>query len=434
MPDFEYTDTIRGKLIKEEIDILLEASITGQDASDLAVPTLSSIKDGLESMRVGDVFEVEGEDKIYLKTADGETQQLNISKDAYNDLFPPLQRYMSSQGETGDCYLVSSLNNLMTDPNTRGILLNCFSEDENGNITVDLPNGDYTFTLEKGKKVTDYESADLLSDSSKGMQMLELCYGVYLKDEEIENQMNDMEFWYETIQDEEIEEGYTDEEINAVNKYVELCNKYEDEYANTNINFVYDTDLIFSDDYSDDLEQILEDFVLPEADEKMINEFASAIRDIYSLDIGFGYILDNVYLNETKDKIEELQNDTYGSSIRGDGGFNEDVFEAFGVECDTHWLYDDKSISDILDNPNVKIVSGGTQGYSDKDMLNKELNIAGCHAYTIYPIKQENGEYLFEVINPWDESRTSILTVAQMEEYFDSIDYVYVQYVKTKTL
>ena len=111
MPNFEYSDTTRGKLIKEEIDLLLEASITGQDVGDLSVPTLKSVTDGIETIEVGDVFEVEGEDKIYLKTADGETQQLDISKEAYNKLFPPLERYMSSQGESGDCYLVSTLNN-----------------------------------------------------------------------------------------------------------------------------------------------------------------------------------------------------------------------------------------------------------------------------------------------------------------------------------
>ena len=427
MPNFEHEDTVRGNLIKEEIDLLLEASATGKDVGDLAVPTLTSLDEAADTIALGGVFEVEGDDKIYFKTASGETQQLDISKDAYNKLFPTLQRYMSNQGNTGDCYLVSTLNNMMTNPETRGILLNCFSEDENGNITVDLPNGDYMFTLENGKEVSDYEDADLLSNSSMGMQMLELCYGVYLKNGEISEQMNDVEFFYESIQEEEQTNSYTDEQINAVNRYLQICNQYEDEYANSNINFVYDTELLFSDDYSDDLEEIVSDFIFPQADEEMINEISSVIRDIYSMDIDLDYIMDNVYLDEAKDNIEELQNDTYGSEIRGSGGFNEDVFEAFGVECDTHWFYDEEnSIYDLLDNPDIKIVSGGTYGTSDDYMLNEDLNIAAAHAYTIYPIKQENGEYLFEVINPWDESRTSILTVDQMEEYFDCLDYVYV--------
>ena len=431
-------NTIRSNLLAQDIQLAYEAAVTGQKIEDLSVKTMDSAEIGLTNSEVGDVYEVAGEENIYIKISDNEYKQLNISKEAYNKLYPPVQRYMSSQGKIGDCYLVSSLNNMMTNPETRHILLECFSEDEYGNITVDLPNGDYTFTLENGKEITDYlpEKINLrefdtgdkysvfsekaLSDSSLGMQMLELCYGIYLKDKETKDQLR----YIDIIATEEM----LSEEINCHEE--ELAEKLE--YGKEIIELL--SEYITKENYTDVFECLREisygknlyenknfiyENILNNATENEKEKFERFSRKFMNCHPPINYI-------NAIEKFIELQGDTYGSALRGSGGWNKDVFNAFGIECKTYKISNSHTISDLLENPNIKIISGGTIGNSDDDDLNKKLNISARHAYTIYPIQQENGEWLFEVINPHDESKTSILTEEQINEYFQRVDYIYI--------
>ena len=422
----EYKDdgTTRSNLLKEELKMVLDAALNGQDPNDIAVPSVKSIAEGIEATKMGDVFEVEGEDSIYFTINDKECIQLDISKDTFNKLFPPIQKYMSQQGDVGDCYLVSTLNNMMTDPSMRGTLLQCFSEDENGNITVDLPNGDYTFTLENGKEVTDYEDRWLLSDSSTGMQMLELCYGIYAEDVRTEEILDDLTYITERMEEESESYSYS-EKLNA-SRIAEII--YNDSEEDASVHEIMNSlEAILYENAN--VETIVSEKILPFADEGLQKELANSIEKIKDSNVTSDYIYDLMYSSAILEELDIIKNDEYGTYVRGNGGFNEDVFEAFGIECDSLWLnysHNDSELDELLNNPNIKIVAGGTYGNSDTIMLNKELNIAGSHAYTIYPKQQENGEYLFEVINPWDESSTSILDKSQLLEYFDSLDYVYI--------
>ena len=425
--EFGYNDdnTTRSNLLKEEINKYFEAALNGQNPNDIAVPTVKSISEGIEATKIGDVFEIDGEDFIYLTINDGECIQLDISKDTYNNLFPPIQKYMSQQGNVGDCYLVSTLNNMMTDPTMRGTLLKCFSEDENGNITVDIPEGDYTFTLENGKKVTDYEDQSLLSDSSTGMQMLELCYGLYYEDKRSEEILDDLAYIEEMIAIES--ESYSTAEKYCAEKIAESI--YKNSESNANLSYIMDK-LDEAIHNNGDVETIVSEEILPYANYRAQKILIDSINSIKNSDVSSEYIYDLMYSTAMVEELEIIKEDEYGTYVRGNGGWNENVFEAFGIECDSLWLdkaySPSKSLKELLNQSNIKIVSGGTYGNSDSIMLDEELNIAGAHAYTIYPKQQENGEYLFEVINPWDESKTSILDMSDILKYFDSLDYVYI--------
>lgn len=435
--NFNDDGTTRSNLLKEEISTYINATLNGQNPEDIAVPTVDSISAGLNNTKIGDVFEVKDENKIYIKTNDNEYQQLDISKDAYNKLFPPIQKYVSSQGDIGDCYLVSTLNNMMTDPSMRHILLNCFSEDENGNITVDLPNGDYTFTVENGKSVLDYfpqevtvedfytgkdeiiPSNKAISDSSLGMQMLEVCYGVYLQTEESNRLIKELEG--ASLRIEEKEKSFSPDEKNKCKKTAEIII----ENINPELDFNSLIKVLHCID-EENIEDIASRTLLPDCDKETLDNFVSLYKECLKADISPTHIAYLFHQNSLSENINNIQNDVFGTKMRSTGGFNEDVFEAFGIECDSSWQIETKDeLIELLKNPNIKIVAGGTYGDSDNDMLNKDLNIAERHAYTIRPKKLENGEYQFEVINPWDEAQTSILSMEDIIKYFRHIDYIY---------
>ena len=434
---FKDNGTTRSELLKDEISQFINATLNGQNPEDVAVPTVDSISAGLNNCKIGDVFEVEDENKIYIKTNDNEYQQLDISKDAYNKLFPPIQKYMSSQGNIGDCYLVSSLNNMMTDPSMRSIVLNCFSEDENGNITVDLPNGDYTFTLENGKSILDYfpeevtvmnsdtreeeiiNAEQAISNSSLGMQMLEVCYGIYLQADESNKLIEELERININIQEDQ-EALNPEDKINA-DKVAQIIN----ENINPELDFHNLLEILYDID-EECIEKITSNHLLPDCDKETLDNFVSLYKECINANISPGYIASLFYKNSLSEKINNIQNDLYGTKLRTGGGYIERVFDAFGLDCETaRSIRTEEELIELLNTPNIKLIAGGTYGSSDDKMLNEDLYITENHAYTIRPNKLENGEYQFEVINPWNEARTSILTTKEMIEYFNHFDYIY---------
>lgn len=130
---------------------------------------------------------VEKNGKLYVN--DGEKLVgLNISAETYLELFPPVDRYDINQNSIGDCYFVSGcLTDMMKNEKAYAQLLQMFSEDANGNITVKFAGslGSYPVTFEKGelkvldgkvdgKSVSKYTNAT----GSKGTQMLEQAYSI----------------------------------------------------------------------------------------------------------------------------------------------------------------------------------------------------------------------------------------------------------------
>lgn len=114
--------------------------------------------------------------------------KLNISAETYLELFPPVDRYDVNQNSIGDCYFVSGcLTDLMKNGEAYAELLQLFSEDSSGNITVKFAGSlsSYPVTFQNGQlkvmdgyvdgnKVTKYTNAS----GSLGAQMLEQAYSI----------------------------------------------------------------------------------------------------------------------------------------------------------------------------------------------------------------------------------------------------------------
>ncbi len=123
-------------------------------------------------------------DHIGIKLSDGSIQELNISYETFRKLFPDGYDLNIAQSGVGDCYLVSSIYSLMKNPDTRVIVLQCFTENADGSITVKFPNGNIEFTFDAGKNMSDYVSTTKIVSGSEGIAMLEYTYGLELVDKQ----------------------------------------------------------------------------------------------------------------------------------------------------------------------------------------------------------------------------------------------------------
>ena len=99
----------------------------------------------------GDVIEMSN--GLYVNNGT-ELKKLNMTKEQYVALFPPVMRYTSEQGQTGDCYFVAGiLSGYMENPRTYAELLQMFDIDSQTNdITITfkgLP--DYPVTFSGGE-------------------------------------------------------------------------------------------------------------------------------------------------------------------------------------------------------------------------------------------------------------------------------------------
>ncbi len=193
--------------VKSDIDILVKAHEKGLEASggvkgnDVYKEAFDNyvssqvVKQIGDEINVGDV--VETQEGLFVN--DGiSLKKLNMTKEQYLELFPPVARYSSDQGGTGDCYFVSSvLNASMNNPRCYAELLQMFNVDsETGDITITykglpdypviFPNGEL-FVMDKegsGEYTWKNQSSSGIFSSkgdkvvSKGCQMIEQAFAI----------------------------------------------------------------------------------------------------------------------------------------------------------------------------------------------------------------------------------------------------------------
>ena len=160
------------KEISDDIDKLYDAYITGKNPIDVFVPTFKTTDEAIAKVQIGDVFEIEGEERIHIKDRNEKPQKLDISKETYFELFPPIGRFSSTQNLIGNCWEVSVFNALFSDPDTRADILSLFHQ-QGDDINILFPNAGYgKINFENGKIPKNIE-AKFYSLGSKGFQMLE---------------------------------------------------------------------------------------------------------------------------------------------------------------------------------------------------------------------------------------------------------------------
>ena len=136
-------------------------------------PEGTDLKTAFENTNEGDVVEVGSQ--MYINNGH-KLSKWEMTKEKYLELFPPVERFASIQGETPNCYLIQALSHSMNNPAARVKFLKSFSlkgddvvvtikglGDYNSSKT--FPNGEITLP-DKGKHIV----------GCKGMQMYEQAY------------------------------------------------------------------------------------------------------------------------------------------------------------------------------------------------------------------------------------------------------------------
>ncbi len=178
-----------------DLNKLYKAYSEGIDVQKVFVPEFSNIDDAIKSIKVGDVCTLDGGNTIGIKLADGTLQQINMSAETFMELFPPAQRFATMQGNVGDCFLVSSLDLMFKTPETRVKLLECFTEQADGSIIVNL--GGQSIHFNNIKEIDEIINKYSLIfgkntnvDGAAGFKMLETLVGVNYIDVQSQRLMN----------------------------------------------------------------------------------------------------------------------------------------------------------------------------------------------------------------------------------------------------
>ena len=327
-----------------DINKMYNAMQKGISVEDAFAPKYADVATAAKNLNTGDVCRIGSSDRIAIKLSDGTIEELNMSYEKYLELFPPISEYVSQQQNIGDCYLVSSIDQLYKTPETKANVLRSFTENLDGSVTIKLPNGKTSFTIAAGAKVDDYvikemrtsnggtKKGNFIMNASEGYKALEYTYGL-----ELVQQNADSISW----------------------------------------RLQYDTSLTPED------AAILTQALLNYSDPNFVHSFATQLRD--------------------------------------KGGWKSDVFNMFGFQ--TRGVENYSNVETILtdsENWGEYIIGGGTKGTSDTTFLNENLQLAACHAYSIEPfVADELGNVMYKVTNPWHGTNNIILTLEELEEYFD---------------
>ncbi len=363
-----------GKLsssIVDDIDKLYEAYTLGIKPIDMFVPTFKNVNEavlgGNDSIlfkgtyldiKTGDVFQVEGEDFIRIKISNTESMQLNISKETYFKLFPPIERYATTQNNIGNCWEINGINSLLCESDTRISVLKLFHQDGN-DIVIKFPNGQYEEIRFKNGKLPANANEQYYSQGALGIQMLEYADGKEMQGE-----------W-----------------INRAYKKIHemIANEADD---NTRQSF-----------------------------EKGLVEFTEFIEShdgnvVISLKNG-------VHWEEYNGKYDSIMsNNRHGgrsNELYARLGYSEaqylDFYNSSGWQKAQELLKDSKSFDNY-------ILGWASDGKGIEEAVNTELGIVSNHAYRIKPatIAFDGTIETFKLINPWGIVETE-LTYEQVLKY-----------------
>lgn len=372
---FEYMPST-GKLssaVVDDLDKLYEAYSMGIDPKEMFVPSFKNLKEAMnggndsilfkdtyKELKVGDVFQVDGEDCIRIKTSDTESNLLNISKETYFKLFPPIERYASTQNNIGNCWEITGINSLLCENDTRVSVLSLFSQDGD-DIVIKFPNSEYDEIRFKNGELPDNANLQYYSKGALGVQMLEYADGREMQSEWIDNAYK------------------------KINKMISEAD---------------------SDAQREELLQVLDDVV----------KFVESNQGNVVFDMNNG--IHCHYYNGEYDTIFTANRDGgLSNELYARLGYNNAKCININDNNGLGWL----EYKNTLANPNSfdkYIISWASAGKGIEESVNSNLGIVTNHAYRIKPAKVNSDGRIetFKLINPWGISETE-LTYKQILDY-----------------
>jgi len=348
--------------ILDDINKIYNAYLNGQSIADAFVPKYNMLE--VENAKVGEVFEYDGCDNpgLYIKSNNGTPVKLGISKETYLKLFPPINRYNLRQGRIGDCYLVATLYSMYENPATREFILQCFSENENGTVTVKIPNGviekEFSLDMPIEKSIADSynkinretnetelvvqnQYSPLIANAAKGYQMLEAAFGLELFQALVQKK-------FKTASQGQL-------------KLLDVLSEKSIEYVLKKNRFMFTPGLMLSNSKN------------------------------------------------------------YSNTLRGNGGKATNLMSLFGITSEyisTASKSFIPSLYSLVGDENAVILLSSKDLVGDTMYLNKDLRIVGNHAYELKIEQDENGSPIYKLFNPHDTSKYTIITEEDIVKYF----------------
>lgn len=365
---------------ESDLDLMYDAHINNKDLKETFVPTLKSADEGIKNRNVGDVFGIEGEEKIYIKTSENDSKQLDLSQTTYLKLFPPLERFAIYQGDAGNCYMLSTLDAINSNPETREKLLSCFHE--NGeNLDVSLPNSDYTFTTKKNKMPDEIKNfREQYSMGAAGFKILEHVYGQDV-------QQGLLKEAHEILQDQsQNAKGFFKKRM-----FTKQLKQFEEELAKNPDNIIIDRTL-------------------------------QGQKVSWNDSIGVEWSK----LDETSGRFKRAA-DYY----RGRGGHEEWVMEKFGFEK-INKMFDldtknSKTAQELLFDPKNEnkyiftAFSAEGKNLGTEGLLDEDYGVYTKHSFSVKPKIDKNGNKVLHVSNPWNSTQSSVMSYEKFSELFTGL-------------
>ncbi len=199
--DFPIDGEIAAPIV-QDISTLYDAYVENKAPIDVFVPTFKSEEDAKKALKVGDVFELEGQENIFILDKKLQAIQLKMDKPTYFKLFPPIERYATSQNQIGNCWELTSVNSLLCDPEERSKFLSLYEQDGDDIIIV-FPRTNNK-TRFKNAQLPPRAKDEFYSFGAQGIRLFEYAHGKEIYSQKI--------FELYRILSESIENAKTEEE------------------------------------------------------------------------------------------------------------------------------------------------------------------------------------------------------------------------------
>lgn len=384
---------VMSDLVKRDIDTYYDkVKGEGMSVKDAFVPQYTTQAEAEQVTPVGDVFRVEGQDRICIKSDDDQSQQLKMDADTYLKLYPPVERFASCQNGNGDCYLLSSINSIMENPYTRATVYQCFEQDGD-DVTVKLPDA-ATETKFEGTKMPADIDTEKFTEGPLGMKMLERAYGV-----EVEHQLYDR--FTEIVDTECAQMEKKLAQMEKAGKQDERSVKRQEKLEKKLAGWQENKAKV--DEAMQDPNHTIV-FVQDDYGELVIGKKGPVTQEV-----------------QEADEEYTVPADFYTGGL---GGFMDEATRNFGFDSTDYVVGENDAEIDaalLSENPHDYLITAGTFPEEEGEMetpQEKSYSIYSSHAYKVLPFDDEEGNRKFKVTNPWNQSHTVVMEMEHLKTFF----------------
>lgn len=350
--------------INEEFIEVLNKYINGKSS----ILKFSDLKTAQAQSKLGDTLQI-GE-KLFYKTRD-ELIELQLSKPAFEKLFPEIETMAISQGKLGDCYLISAIYDFIKNPNARGKIYQMFSQDGD-DIIVTIPDAK-EFPIRFSRAILNKQKENV--NASLGIQLLESAYS----------------------ETRALKYG-TANKMTAIAGGLQL-NVYNALLGKHIANLYY-----------------ADDFCIGRVDlEKLIKVIGEHIEKNKKDVKGITELGDTVF-----ERLANVEEQELLAFIAGLEAKQRSLFERKNILSN---VYDnisaDELLQKLINTPlDENLVSIGAK--NDVDIAYKDKLICGRHAYSVLKVDKDNKT--IDIVNPWNTATHSTITFDQFKCLFNALN------------